>query len=589
MHRKKRLLWQIYLPFLGVILISLFLVSWSASRSLKSLYYNNQIQDLRIRALLVKQVLEEPLKEQSHQTVNTICDTLGNEINARITVILADGMVIADSEEDPDSMDSHSKRPEIREAYAGNIGSSQRFSYTLDTSMLYVAVPFEDNGNVSAVIRVSKPMTDLSATLRTVYDQLIMAAIFISLFAAVVALMLSHRINKPISEMIAGAKRFGEGDLEHRLYVTQSGELQQLAEAMNHMAAHLDDRIRTVTHQHNEIQTMLSSMVEAIIAVNTEEHIIRFNHAASALFKVPEKEAEKKNISEVVRNTELVEFIQSTLSSKAPQEADIVMLDEKRTIQARGTRLRDSEGENIGGLIVLNDITQLKRMEAVRRDFVANVSHELKTPITSIKGFVETLKDGAMHEPDTADRFLEIVSKHTDRLNAIIEDLLKLSRLEDEGVEIEFEKASIRKIIQDAVMVCQKKADRKKIAVKIDCEEDISAEVNPPLLEEALVNLIDNAIKYSTEGCDIDIVGNKSNNMIQIAVKDCGPGIQQKHLPRIFERFYRIDRARSRDIGGTGLGLSIVKHIVQTHQGEVTVESTVGEGSCFTIHLPQNN
>lgn len=588
MSRKKRLLWQIYIPFLGIILLSLFLVSWNASRSLTALYIKSQVNDLQIRAVMIGQVLENHFKNPDEGEIQRICVELGEKIQTRITVILRNGVVIADSKENPAIMDNHADRPEIRDACSGKVGSSQRFSYTLNTSMLYVAVPYANAGEVTAVIRVSNPMTDLSSALRQVYHQLFMTALFISIFTALIAFVIAHRIKKPISDMIAGAKHFGQGDLAHRLYVTQSGELRQLAEAMNQMAAHLDERIRTVTRQHNEIQAILSSMVEAIVAVNAEGQIIRFNDAASGLFHISPEKAKDKNISEVVRNTELVEFIKSTLSSREIRETHIVMLDDQRTLQIRGTRLRDSSGDIIGALIVLNDVTQIKQMERVRRDFVANVSHELKTPITSIKGFVETLKDGAVHEPENADRFLEIVSRHTDRLNAIIDDLLKLSRLEDEGVSIEFEESGILKIIQDATTVCRKKADRKRIAIEIECDDDLSATVNPPLFEEALINLIDNAIKYSPEASRIHITGIRTEEGIRLSVKDRGPGIPKKHLPRIFERFYRVDRARSRDMGGTGLGLSIVKHIVQAHQGEVTVESVVGSGSSFTIHLPKS-
>ncbi|NQT23776.1 PAS domain S-box protein [candidate division KSB1 bacterium] len=588
MSYKKRLLWQIYIPFLVIIILSLFLISWKASRSLKSLYYDNQVDDLRIRALIIHQIVDDHLNTPGETDMQKICVGLSQKIQTRITVIHADGVVIADSEKDPALMNNHADRPEIRNALNGNIGSSQRFSYTLNISMLYVAIPVEKEGKVAAVIRVSKPMTYLSATLHTIYNQLISASIFISILAALIALMLSNRIRKPISEMIAGLKRFSQGDLKHRLYITQSGEMRQLADAMNQMAVHLDDRINTVTRQRNEIQTMLSSMVEAMIAVNTQEQIIRFNHAASTLFHITPEDAKGKNVSEVIRNTELVVFVKRALTAREPQEAHIVMWNDQRTVQARGTRLQDSDGQNVGALIILNDITQIKKMERVRSDFVANVSHELKTPITSIKGFVETLKDGAIHDPENADRFLEIVSKHTDRLNAIIEDLLKLSRLEDEGISIEFEEIEIIKIIKDAIIVCRKKAEQKQIEIEIKCETDLTVSVNPPLLEEALINLIDNALKYSPEENKIEIKCSQDQKGTEISIEDNGPGIAQKHLPRIFERFYRVDRARSREIGGTGLGLSIVKHIVQAHQGEVSVDSVVGTGSTFRIHLPRH-
>jgi two-component system phosphate regulon sensor histidine kinase PhoR len=250
--------------------------------------------------------------------------------------------------------------------------------------------------------------------------------------------------------------------------------------------------------------------------------------------------------------------------------------------------LLDANKEHIGTLVVFNDVTHFRRLENMRRDFVANVSHEIKTPLTAIKGFVETLHQGSVDNPEEADRFLGIINKHVDRLSAIIEDLLSLSRIEqeDEGKIIKLEEGYVNDVFQSAIQICRSKAEEKNITIRPVCNEPISAKFDTTLLEQAVVNLLDNAIKYSEPKSTILLKAQRNNSEIRIRVEDQGIGIAKKHLPRLFERFYRVDKARSRKMGGTGLGLAIVKHIAQAHGGRITVESTLGVGSVFTIHLP---
>ena len=294
-------------------------------------------------------------------------------------------------------------------------------------------------------------------------------------------------------------------------------------------------------------------------------------------------------INEVVRNAALQSFVTEALHSTEPLEQDVELRNEQnRLLRVRGTALKDADQEHMGALIVLNDVTRLRRLERVRRDFVANVSHELKTPITSIKGFVETLIDGAWKDPAEAERFLGIVGRQVDRLNAIIEDLLSLSRLEQEDEEsrIALEDGPVRAALLSAIEVCSVKAAEKDLEVELHCDSDLRAAISAPLLEQAVVNLIDNAIKHSEPGGRIEVEGEQRPDGVVIRVRDQGCGIPREHLPRLFERFYRVDKARSRTLGGTGLGLAIVKHIAKVHGGTTSVESSIGKGSVFSIHLP---
>ena len=361
---------------------------------------------------------------------------------------------------------------------------------------------------------------------------------------------------------------------------------------MNLMAGQLDDRIRTALRQRNELEAVLSSMVEGVLAVDTDERIIRINRAAANLIGVDPPDVPGRSVLEVVRNSDLQRFITWTLASAEPVESEIVIYQDESevSLQAHGTALRGtSEHENIGALIVLNDLTLLRRLEGVRRDFVANVSHELRTPITSIKGFVETLQDGALESPQDARRFLDIISRQADRLNAIVEDLLSLSRIEGEtqGADIAVERTGIKGLLRSAIQSCEVKASEKDITLELRCDDGINAQVNAQLVEQAVINLIDNAIKYSDAGDVVNVRCARTDLEVVISVEDHGTGIAPEHLPRLFERFYRVDKARSRKLGGTGLGLAIVKHIAQVHEGHARVESTLGKGSTFSIHLPR--
>ena len=351
-------------------------------------------------------------------------------------------------------------------------------------------------------------------------------------------------------------------------------------------ARNLFEGLQAITLVH------LASMLEGVIAIDTEERIVSINQAAAQLFENEPRNCRGKSIQEIIRSPALQQFIRQALSNKNPSEEDItVFQNEERVIDVKSSPLLDANQHQIGSLVVFHDVTQLRRLENMRRDFVANVSHEIKTPLTAIKGFVETLQQGKVEKKQEKERFLGIIQKHVDRLNAIIEDLLALSRIEQEheSKEIEFEPVKIADVLQAAIQLCRRKADEKNIRIDLDFGKDTTAIFDPTLIEQAVVNLLDNAVKFSDPGSTIHLKSYRHDDHMVISVQDHGIGIAQKHLPRLFERFYRIDKARSRDMGGTGLGLAIVKHIAQAHGGHVAVESKLGEGSRFSIYLPQKN
>ncbi|MHB9132719.1 MAG: two-component system histidine kinase PnpS [Armatimonadota bacterium] len=586
---RRRLLWQLYPSYLLITLISLLAVAWYASWFLRDFFFKELRVDLETRAHLVQQLLPVAALTDNPARIDALCKKHGKSTNTRITIILPSGKVIGDSDDDPAIMENHANRAEVVRALAGEIGHSLRPSPSLHKNMMYVAIPFVDHQRTVAVVRTSIPTTSIDQALRSTYIKITLGGTLIALFAAMMSLVISRRISRPLEEIRHGAMRFARGELDRRLPVPDSEEFGALAETMNQMAVQLDERIRTTLRQRNEQEAVLLSMMEGVLAIDNDENLINLNQAAARLLGIDAERAQGRNIHEVVRNPDLQRFIARVMMAREPIEGEVVLRDsEERYMQAHGTILHDEWGHGIGALVVLNDMTRLRRLENMRRDFVANVSHELKTPITAIKGFVETLQDGAINQPEDAERFLGIIAKQADRLNAIIEDLLSLSRIEQEAekAEIHLESAQVCEVVQAAQLACAMKAEEKDISIDLSCSVDLTAQMNPPLIEQAVINLIDNAIKYSDPGSTIRIKAFAENGEIAISVQDQGCGISKEHLPRLFERFYRVDKGRSRKMGGTGLGLAIVKHIAQAHNGRITVDSTPGQGSTFALTLP---
>jgi len=586
--RRKRLLWQIFPAYLLVILISLAAVIFYSSRTLKKFHLEKTAKDLEARGMLLEGRFRGLLSSAQTDGVDSLCKELGGRTGMRVTVILPDGGVIGDSDEDPSRMDNHADRPEIMEAMAGRKGSSIHFSHTLQEDMMYVAIPLREKKRVAGVLRTAVSLEFIDRALWSLYLEVAGSGLVVALLASLVSLVISRRISRPLEEMKRGAERFAEGNLEHQLAVSDSLELGGLAVALNEMAAQLDDRIRTVLGQRNEFEAVLSSMVEGVLAVDTKERLISMNIAAGRWFQTDPVEAVGKSLPAVIRNTGLLRFAEKTLLSDEPVEGDLLLFgEEERSLQAHGATLKDAQGHRIGAVIVLNDITKIRRLEKVRRDFVANVSHELKTPITGIKGAVETLQEGAASAPEDSSRFLAMIARQAGRLNAIIEDLLLLARVEQEGerAQIELSSVSVNPVLDAAVQSCSHLSREKGVPIEVECEDDLRARIDPPLLEQAVVNLIDNAVKYSEPGGVVEVRGIHLDGKVGIRVEDHGIGIEKEHLERVFERFYRVDKARSRKLGGTGLGLAIVKHIVRAHGGTVESKSTPGTGSVFTILL----
>ncbi|MFQ5673696.1 MAG: ATP-binding protein [Nitrospinales bacterium] len=583
--RKKKLLRQLFPTYLLIILVSLLAMGGYALNVVRQFSFAQQRADLEARADLVRGQAVNLLEESAG--LDSACRLLGK--TGHITLIDPSGKVVCDSRRDATRMDNHADRPEFRQAVAGQVGSATRFSNFFDEKMLYLAMPITVRGQLAGVVRTSVPVTFIDRALHSIQIRIALGGLAVALLAAAAGWFVTRRVTRSLEEIRRGAEQFADGDLAHKVAIPDSAEIGGLAEALNRMAAELNGKIQTATTQRNEKEAILSSMTEGVLAVDAEERIISLNSAAARLMGVHPRESRGRHVWDVVRNISLQKFISRTLASRNMADDDIILsFDGERFIQVRGALLRGAGDRGIGVLVVLNDVTRLRRLENTRREFVANVSHELKTPVTSIKGFVETLLAGAVRDPEKSKEFLAIVVKQADRLNAIIEDLLSLSRIEQESESdrIVLEETRLADVLGNAIQSCDPLAAKQNVGVELICDGDLRAKVNPSLLEHAVMNLIDNAAKYSRPGSAVEVRAARASGRVDIRVRDEGCGIGPEHLPRLFERFYRVDQARSRELGGTGLGLAIVKHIAQAHGGSVSVESAPGQGSTFIIHLP---
>jgi two-component system phosphate regulon sensor histidine kinase PhoR len=574
----------IFVPFVVTVLVTMLVVALYVQSELDD-YHREDTREQLLRdtglAGLFPEVTEGPppavaprLRQAAHLA------------RARLTVIEPDGTVSFESHRPAEELKNHGDRPEVVAAFRGEVGTERRLSDSVNQEMMYVARPVMHEDRVVRVVRMSKPVLDAGVPTPRLLGSLAVAGAFLLMLSMLAAWLTMRNIVRPLEALHRGAESFSNGDLTGRVAVQGSREIRQLAEAMNSMAAGLQKRLQTTARQRSELEAVLSNMTEAILVLKGNGELIRANRAARRLLSIPAHVRVKhQKIQDLTSSPLLAELVAKALSSKGVFETELELSG--RHLQVHANWFEEEE-EDRRLLIALHDVTRLKKLETLRRDFVANVSHELKTPITSIQGFVETLREGALDDPENARQFLGIIARQGERLNRIVEDLLSLSRLEQfsdtDSILLSWERMS--EVLAGAVLCCDQKARELGVTIDVICPEDLVARANGPLLEQAVVNLLDNAIKHSPSGGKVLLRAFERDSLLVVEVEDFGSGIPQDHLDRIFERFYRVDKARSRRAGGTGLGLAIVKHIVQSHNGTVEVASTEGKGSCFTIRIP---
>jgi len=504
----------------------------------------------------------------------------------RVTVILPDGRVMRETRGNPAEMSLHNDRPEVVQAMAKGRGFSERYSVTLKKPMMYFALRVPQEGPLSGVVRIAVPRQQFEAGVMERVWFFWGGALAVLLVAFGVSYYASLRIIGPVHTLEQDLAKVGAGDLTHRASVPPMPHLSDVARAINQTVEQLERQIKNVEEEKNLRALILRNMTHGVIALDMHHVVMVMNRAAHDLLRVGDSPVEGRMLHEVVRSAELSVLIERSKVSEDTIEAE--MTAHGNVLEVRTMPLGDVAARRIGTLIVLTNVTVVRRLERVRQDFVANVSHELKTPVTSIHGFSESLLDGALADPETAKRFVEIIHRQSCQLESILKDLMDLVRFEQgTGKPIEKIRVPLAPLLGEVGHLCCERAAERHVTLNVTCDEKLTAEVHEGLLEQALVNLVDNAIKYgvTAEKAQVDIVAEAEGSGIRITVRDYGAGIDRQHQERLFERFYRIDKGRSRDMGGTGLGLAIVKHIVLLHRGTVSVQSEPGNGTAFIIQL----
>jgi two-component system, OmpR family, phosphate regulon sensor histidine kinase PhoR len=505
---------------------------------------------------------------------------------ARVTVIASDGRVLADSQSDVSTMENHAERPEIRDALAKGSGQSIRHSVTINRDLSYYAVRLSLAGGPPVVLRFALPLQAVDEELWQFRRGLWLASLFVLLVTGTISLLISRSFAGRVDRLMRFSLRVAEGDFRP-IEANRSGDaLEALAVSLNQTAARLDRTIRILTEERNLSSAILGSMVEGVAVVNSSERLVFANQGFVSILGLDVPPQSGRALVEVVRQTELLSAVRQVLKGEPRVESEIVtgtLRQHYFAVTVASVRAT----EDAGAVIVLHDITDLRKLERVRRDFVANVSHELRTPLTAIQGFSETLLAGAIDDPQNRVRFLEIILDHSRRLARLTEDLLMLSKMDADRLELEIHRLSVSQFVESCVETAQRPAAEKDLRISVNLAPslpDIAADRRR--LAEVLQNLLDNAIQYTPAGGQIMVSASLENEEVVFTVSDTGIGIPQTDQPRIFERFYRVDVARSREVGGTGLGLSIAKHLVEVHGGRIWVESAVGQGSQFHFSVP---
>ncbi len=524
------------------------------------------------------------------QSPDKTADTIGLQVKARLTIIREDGTVVGDSEvpgKELAGLENHRNRPEIEAALQTGQGESIRFSTTVGENMLYIARSFRA-GPELFVIRLALPLAEVKAVSGRLRQMLIAALALAFVIALGLSSAAAFFISRPLSEAVWAARSVARGDFSQKRLLNSNDELGDLSRAINHMSSQIKLTLEEVQTNKSRLEAVLLSMIEGVMVVDRQGTIILMNHTLQNLLGLEDDPLGKRPL-EVIRNIEIQEIAEnaSRLTHQIERHQIAVHIPEERIFQVHVTPLIRS-GIAEGAVLVFHDITELRRLERIRQDFVANVSHELRTPVASIKGYAETLLEGALQDKKNAGDFVKIIYDDADRLAKLINDLLDLSRIESGAVTVNLKSCALPPLIEKVIAGMQAQARAREISLKTDMPDDI-AQVNADQSQivEVLVNLIDNAIKYTDPGGSVMVSVHDNDRMVQIDVADTGIGIPETDLSRIFERFYRVDKGRSRSLGGTGLGLSIVKHIVQAHKGEVSLRSVLGKGSVFSFTLPK--
>ena len=586
---KKKRLYQIYSYTFWILIIVIFGLFILITKNYISKNYIESFEDdLHTKTMIFSNHVKHEIDQNGLNKINEICDYHVDE-NTFFSVILPNGKEIGWSQKNYQKPDFYAERPEVKSALSGEYGKHTRYNIGLKETFIHIAIPIKDNDDsILCAVRGSSPTSKRDLFIIQFEDKISQIYLIFSLVTLIIFIAISNRISSPLKKIIKSAKIISQNKKINKLPEHSIFEIDELSQTLNTLSLKIQKNTKELDIKYIEQQAILASMQEGVLAIDKKQQIIQINRAAMSILEINNlDDTDSRIIQQHIRFSNLQNFIKKILLTKKQATKDMTLnASSIKSVQVTGSPLTNEKGVNIGALIVMRDITDLRKLEEVRTDFVANVSHELKTPITSIKGFIETLSSDDFEHNKETKKFLEIIRQQSNRLNTIVDDLLTLSRIERKEEHIVFDLFPLENIIKNSIALCHHQAEKKNIKIKMNCDSNSEIKVNSALLEQALVNLIMNAIQHSNSNTTISLIGQMKDKKIIISVQDEGIGIEKKHHTRLFERFYRIDSSRSRNDGGTGLGLSIVKHIVNAHKGEISLESEIGKGSIFTIKIP---
>jgi two-component system phosphate regulon sensor histidine kinase PhoR len=579
---------KLFLISISLVALAVFAIDTYLSSVMDSFLTARLRDDLFVRAALVeREAARAELALDDLAGWDALADDLGARARARVTLIRADGAVLGDSEvaaADLPGVENHGARPEVRDALAGRRGWIDRYSTTVHSRMSYVAVPLRRDGKVAGAARLATPLAEVGATTGRVRRYLRIGSLIGLAVPALLALFGAHRLGQIMRALTGAARRMASGDLSVRTRVRGRDELAELSRALDNLADSLAGSLKDLRAERDLSSGILTAMHEGVLVVDLSGRIALVNPALREMLLLGGDVVGRSPL-EAIRHAELPAILDRARENQGPATGEIEVAGVKpRRLLVHASRIPGAPG---GLLVVFVDVTDVRRLESLRRDFVANVSHELRTPVTAVRSAAETLRGAAARDPAAAERFLDIIERNAERLQRLVEDLLDLSRIESREYKLHVEPIGLAPVVGHVLTLARDRAEAKRIELRAGDAGAAAVRADRRALEQVLANLIDNAVKYCPDGSTVEVDAETVDMAVRVTVSDDGPGIEAKHLPRLFERFYRVDAGRSRDLGGTGLGLSIVKHLVEAMGGRVAVDSAPGKGTRFTFTLPR--
>ena len=587
-----KLVVKFFLSYLILVVLLSASFYFYSSDKLRNFYLANLTERMERDAHLLSRLL--PFGQEG-SIFDTLCHRLGEDLALRITVIAPDGKVLCDSSEASARMENHATRPEIVAALQNGSGNATRYSTTVEFEMLYHAF-YQTISGQERIIRIAKPLTEVESAVQAHRSSILNGLALAAAFGLLLAWIFSRYLTRRFQRLELFADQLAQGSFPQNFFPDRSrDEISRLEQRFKDMSDKMRDNLQQVVGEKEKADSILRCMIEGVLVLDPKGQVLVINDQARNMFHVADgRDIYGASMLEISRHPAVHEILADVLEFEFTEQrySKEIELDEDRWFRVNAGRLRNPQGESLGSILVFHDITDIKRFESMRSDFVANVSHELRTPLTAIRGYVETLLETPPVDPEDSRQFLTIIDRHSERLSRLTEDLLTLSDLESGKIQLALQPLDAAQLIQRILEVFWDRAAKRRIELSHHAASDLPKLLgDSDRLQQLFINLVDNAIKFTPDGGRVTLTaarvapGNGALPLVEISVSDTGPGIPDKDLPRLTERFYRVDKARSRALGGTGLGLAIVKHIVQVHKGELKIDSEINKGTTVRVRL----